>query len=101
VKSVPTLAMLIDAGLLAVGDHLLWNRPRSGDLVTASIVAGGLVRIEDGRQFDTPSRAAQEASKRSTSKRSAVDGWTVWRVERLGGVPLADVRRQYRERFAT
>ena len=68
-----TLSNLLAAGLLEVDTELVWNRPRVGEVHRASVTALGQLRLEDGRRFDTPSRAAKEAAGID-----AQDGWDAW-----------------------
>ena len=66
---------LLDAGLLAVGQTLIFDRPRVGRRHTALVEKGGSLLVE-GRSYTTPSRAAATAAGMA-----AVDGWTVWVTE--------------------
>jgi hypothetical protein len=68
-----TLSDLLAAGLLEADTELVWNRPRIGEVHRASATALGQLRLEDGRLFDTPSRAAKEAASID-----AQDGWEAW-----------------------
>jgi hypothetical protein len=65
-----TLPDLLTAGLLEVEMELVWKRPRVGEVHRSSVTALGQIRLEDGRQFDTPSCAAPEAAGSDTQ-----DGW--------------------------
>jgi hypothetical protein len=56
------LADLVDAGLLRADDALVWERPRLGATYRASMTADGGIRLDDGRTFASPSRAAMEAA---------------------------------------
>lgn len=79
---------LIDAGLLAAGDVLEFNRPRAGQTHTAVVTEEGRLRLEDGREFAAPSRAAVEAGEVRS-----IDGWLVW-VHQRTGQPLAQLRHE-------
>jgi hypothetical protein len=69
------LADLLDAGLLREGDQLIWTRPRVGEEYHALVTHDGGLRLEDGRTFASPSRAAKEAAGLP-----AYDGWYAWRL---------------------
>lgn len=79
-----TLADLLRTDLVTADTSLRWSRPRLGDIHHAWITAEGQLRLEDGRLFDTPSRAAKEAAGVD-----AVDGWDAWVMpngEKLGSL---------------
>lgn len=71
-----TIADLLDAGLLAVGDGLTYSRPRSGEIYRATVTASGKLALDDGQEFPSPSGAAMAAAGTG-----AVDGWEVWAVK--------------------
>lgn len=56
------LGDLIDADLLAVGETLVFERPRLGQRFTAEITRQGRIRLADGREFRSPSRAGVEVA---------------------------------------
>jgi len=85
-----TLGSLISAGLVAPGARLSWHRPRSGASYFATVTESGTIRLDDGREYDTPSRAAREAADIE-----AVDGWVKWKL--ADGRPLSDLWSQYRD----
>ncbi len=89
-KSRITLAQLISVGLIAPGARLSWHRPRVGATYFAMVTESGTLRLDDGREFDTPSRAAREAAEIE-----AVDGWVKWKL--ADGKPLSDLWSQYRD----
>jgi hypothetical protein len=80
---------LLDAGPLQPGDDLVWERPRLGKTYRARIAGTGAIELEDGRRFASPSRAAVEAAEVP-----ACDGWWVWKVSRLQGALLNELRLQ-------
>lgn len=80
------LSDLVDAGLLRAGQQLIWRRPRLGVEYRAAVTETG-IRLEDGREFASPSRAAIEAAQIA-----AYDGWYAWRVDADGGETLHDLR---------
>ena len=84
------LADLVDAGVLVPGDKLSWTRPKVGDSYQASVADNGAIKLPDGRAFASPSRAAMEAAEVGS-----YDGWWAWRVDRLGGELLKDVRARF------
>lgn len=69
------LTDLLDGGLLAEGEQLVWNRPRVGQEFTATVTGDGRLRLADGRTFASPSRAAMEAADIPS-----YDGWYAWRT---------------------
>jgi len=78
---------LLDAGLLDVEAQLTWERPRIGKVYAAIVTEAGSLRLEDGRTFSSPSRAAMEAADVP-----AYDGWHAWRTEE--GQILSGLREQ-------
>lgn len=80
------LSDLLDAGRLEAGQELIWERPRLGVVYRAVVTENGSLRLEDGRTFSSPSRAAVEAADIP-----AYDGWFAWTAN---GVPLIDLRRR-------
>jgi hypothetical protein len=79
---------LLDAGLLRAGDVLKWTRPQLGQHYEVTVTEAGTLESRDGRMFTSPSRAAMDLADMA-----AYDGWHAWRVERLGGKSLDDLRR--------
>ncbi|WP_198170434.1 restriction system modified-DNA reader domain-containing protein [Actinoplanes awajinensis] len=77
---------LIKAGLLSPGQELIFERPRIGEIHRAVVTANGRIRVADGQDFASPSRAADDVSG------TATDGWYAWRVGEDG--PLLDQLRQ-------
>ncbi|MCU1498527.1 MAG: hypothetical protein JWM47_2480 [Acidimicrobiales bacterium] len=72
-----TVADLLEAGLMEVGEKVEWVRPLVGETHHAVIDSRGAFVLEDGRVFNTPSRAADELSGGSNN------GWECWIVPRL------------------
>jgi Restriction Enzyme Adenine Methylase Associated len=66
---------LLDEGILSAGDRLIWRRPRVGEEYGATITDVGHIRLDDGRTFSSPSRAATEAARIPS-----YDGWYAWRT---------------------
>lgn len=86
---------LLDAGLLDVGEELVWERPRLGEAYHATVTETGALRLADGRQFASPSRAGMEAAGMQ-----ALDGWLAWKAPRRGDLKLDDLRYQLAVRLA-
>ncbi|MEU7573374.1 CBS domain-containing protein [Micromonospora sp. NPDC049240] len=73
------IADLIDAGLLKPGDELFFQQ-RIGDAPhQATVTDRARLRLPDGREFSTPSRAGA-----TVAGRRAVAGWSAWQVGRNG-----------------
>jgi CBS domain-containing protein len=72
------VADLVASGLLKAGTALLFRRPRSGAEYRAEVTPTGSLRLEDGREFTSPSRAAGNAASGS------FDGWNAWVLESTG-----------------
>ena len=81
------LADLVEAELLRPGQTLVWERPRLGQTYRATVTDNGALRLDDGREFSSASRAAVEAAGIP-----AYDGWYAWRLEGDGGEPLHELR---------
>jgi hypothetical protein len=77
---------LIKAGLLNSGQELVFERPGIGETHHAVVTDNGRIRVADGQEFASPSRAADDVSGTGT------DGWYAWRVGDDG--PLLDQLRQ-------
>nr|MDQ3318329.1 hypothetical protein [Actinomycetota bacterium] len=54
---------LLEAGLVQPEQALAWERPRLGQSYHATVTGAGTIRLEDGREFSSPSRAAMEAAQ--------------------------------------
>lgn len=83
------VADLVAVGLLLDGDALEFPRPRRNELFRATVLADGSIRTEDGQVWPSPSRAAMSAADVPS-----YDGWHAWRVPRLGGVKLDQLRQR-------
>jgi hypothetical protein len=83
------LTDLLDAGLVDGGEPVYWERRNLGHRYDGTITEGGTLALSDGRAFASPSRAAMEAANIV-----AYDGWLAWRVPRLGGKTLDELRRE-------
>jgi CBS domain-containing protein len=69
----------MDAGLLKAGERVRFSRPRMGQDFTAEVSEAGRLRLEDGLEYRSPSRAAMVAANMR-----AVDGWHAWILESTG-----------------
>ena len=69
---------LIDNNILKSGDILIWDRKYLKKTYKVEIDYTGRIKTENGLIFNSPSGAA-----RHFSDGTAVDGWRVWKVERL------------------
>jgi hypothetical protein len=90
-NKVVTVADLLEAGLLNANEQVEFIRPQIGTHNRARILADGQFELEDGRIFRSPSRAAMEAAHLAS-----YDGWWAWRVIRLGGTKLHELREQFK-----
>ncbi|WP_373873362.1 restriction system modified-DNA reader domain-containing protein [Actinoplanes derwentensis] len=79
------LDALVRAGLLDVGEELIWER--RGASHRAVVVSGGALQLADGRIFESPSGAARALAGYE------VNGWRNWARAR-DGVRLASLRDQ-------
>jgi hypothetical protein len=84
-----TVADLLDAGLLEVDEEVEFVRPRLGQRYTATILADASFRLPDGSVQRSPSLAAMRVADLVS-----YDGWHAWRVTRLGGTRLHELRDQ-------
>lgn len=78
---------LLDSGMLAPGDDLVFRRPQKGRTFRAKVTSKGNIRLSDGRTFGTPSRAAIVAAGVQS-----LDGWHAWQVPSRGNQYLHDLR---------
>ncbi len=91
-----TVMDLLDAGLLEANEPIEFPRPRCGERYTAVIAADGTFELPDGTRYASPSRAAMRAAGLVSC-----GGWHAWRVPRLGGTKLAELRESYQTRVVT
>lgn len=85
-----TVADLIDAGLIQPHEPVEFVRPRLGEHYTATILSDGTFQLPDGSIHQSPSLAAMRAADLA-----AYDGWHAWRVLRLGGTKLHELRQEH------
>ncbi|QUX31189.1 hypothetical protein KGD83_12250 [Nocardiopsis akebiae] len=81
------LADMIRKGTLRAGEGLVWERGRLGVTHTATVTAGGRVRLDEGgaAPFKTPSGAARALCGHE------INGWRQWRRASDGAL-LQDLR---------
>jgi hypothetical protein len=77
------LASLVEAGLLGVGEQLVWKRRHTTH--SATVTRGGCLQLSDGRVFSSPSGAARALSGYE------VNGWRNWGRPQ-DGVRLSSLR---------
>lgn len=82
---------LVRAGLIAEGEQITWYRRNKQVTYSATVVASGQIRLADGREFDSPSRAAKEVTRGTAN----VQGWKVWKTSTSQS--LDDLRKRLRE----
>lgn len=85
-----TLQDLLDAGMVVANEPVEFVRPRIGDRYDATILGDGTFRLDDGSVHLSPSLAAMRAADLP-----AYDGWYAWRVPRLGGTKLHELREKF------
>ncbi|MFJ8939798.1 CBS domain-containing protein [Streptomyces sp. NPDC102365] len=88
-----TLSDLLGAGLLAEGERLTFVRPRMGETHEATVTARGWIRLTDGEEFRSPSKAAV-----ATVGYGSFDGWAAWQVD--DGRFLLQLRQELLDRAA-
>jgi hypothetical protein len=71
-----TVSDLVTGGMLAAGAALKFKRPRIGETHRAVVTDAGGIKLEDGQEFMSPSRAAAVAADIP-----AMDGWHAWVVD--------------------
>ena len=83
-----SIAQVLKAGLLIPGETLVWDRPRKGERWVATVTAGGKLRMDDGKEYATPTAAARAVGGSSA-------GLTVWK-RTSNGQKLSDIWKAYR-----
>ena len=85
-----SLHMLGASGLLKPGDRLesLSRKYEASALITGEM----MIRVSDGREFESPSSAASHVLKLAGANSSSINGWTFWGH---GGISLDDFRSRY------
>lgn len=85
-----SIAQVLEAGLLIAGETLVWERPRKGERWVATVTSEGKLRMDDGREYATPTAAARAVGGSSA-------GLSVWK-RTSNGQKLSDVWKAYRLR---
>lgn len=85
-----TVLDLLESGLLQPGEPVEFVRPRLGQHHHATILPDGSFELPDGTVHQSPSLAAMRAADLVS-----YDGWHAWRVPRLGGTKLHELRLQF------
>lgn len=80
---------LLDVGLLGTGDELVYRRPGLGVYRTGRVTAQGMLRLDDGRLFTTPSAATTALGSPHQN------GWVFW-YRAHDGRTLLELRNEYR-----
>lgn len=97
-KDDVTVEMLVQAGLLKVGESLWFeyttrHNNKKNRIEAQLIEAGNL--IVNGQEFSSPSSAALFGISQVGSSRPTINGWKAWKSE--GGKLLFDLRVEYLE----
>lgn len=84
------VADLLDAGFINPGEVIEFHRAKTGSTYVATITDDARIQVEDGRLFDSLSRAAG-----ALADLAAVPGWEVWTVPGRGGKRMMDLRDEF------
>ena len=68
----------------------------AGRVVHATVTENYTIRLDNGDEAESPSRAAERAKELVTGKHHSINGWRYWHVGE-GGPLLAEVRSKYLE----
>jgi hypothetical protein len=94
--SLPGALMpLIAAGMLAVGETVVWHRSRRGEVHTATVDDAGRLVTVDGAVFLTPDTCA------SSIAGYPCKGWPNWRTAAGAGASLQQLRDRVAAATAT
>lgn len=85
-----TVVDLLQADLIQPEEPVEFVRPRLGQHYTATIRGNGNFELPDGSVHRSPSLAAMRSADVVS-----YDGWHAWRVPRLGGTRLHELRMQF------
>lgn len=83
-RTAPKLTALLDAGVLAAGQKLTWQRPRLGEQVSVTVTADGQLAIPDGTVWPSPFQAAYRIAG------YPANGWELFKT--ADGQSLADLK---------
>lgn len=81
------LAELVNAGLLRVGEDLVWERRYRGERHVAQVLDGGVLRLADGRVCANPTGATNALGGYHQN------GWAMWK-RMADGRTLAHLRAE-------
>lgn len=84
--------MACSSGRVKPGDKLVASV--GGELVLAEVADSYAIRLSNGDEVESPSRAAVRVNELATGKHHSINGWTYWLVGEAGPL-LVDVRVQY------
>ena len=82
---------LVDTGVIVPGTVLVPVSERYD--MRATVTNKGTIRLLNGEEFASPSRAAIRTAELSGGSTGARNGWNFWRVD--GGKVLNDLRKKY------
>jgi len=85
---VTMLSDLLKAGMIVLGEEIVWRRRVQGVTHQALIVEGAKIKTQDGSLHKTPSGAAKHLNSGKP-----VDGWLAWKLKK-NGVSLSELRSQ-------
>lgn len=87
-----TFRMVCASGRIKPGDKLVATL--AGETVTAEVTGSYTIRLSNGEEVESPSRAAIRTNELATGKHHSMNGWAFWHLGE-GGPLLADVRVRY------
>lgn len=70
--------MVCSSGRVKPGDKLVASV--DGELVFAEVTDSYAIRLSNGDEVESPSRAAVRVNELAAGKHRAINGWTYWRV---------------------
>jgi hypothetical protein len=70
-----SLKDLLEAGVLDIGQKLTWERLRTPEVHTTTLLADGTLKTSDGKIHFSPSTAAAHLNRGIST-----NGWRVWRI---------------------
>ena len=85
-KRRTTIKNLVESGRLQAGSEIACEQPGGKGRLLARITSDGKIRLENGREFESPSGAAKAA------RGVVLNGWVAWKDVRSGQT-LAEIRK--------
>jgi hypothetical protein len=82
-----SLKDLLEAGVLVTGQKLKWERLKTSEVHTATLLADGTLQTSDGKIHRSPSTAAAHLGRGIST-----NGWRVWRIST--GVSIWELRNE-------